>query len=326
MKYMVVACIMLLNCTRVTGQLQWQPVDTGYGGLPAGFRLFVTKDSLDGQPFIAYYAIADLDNKGLSFTTDTTLRRRFTPAQYYEKTKALLIVNGTFFSFATHQNLNSVILNGRQVGYNVHSTAGKGKDTLRYHHVLGSAIGISKKRKADVAWLYTDSSRRYAMAFEENPMRVLDSSLQTTTQTWLSADQEKALKRTGTLLKKWKMQTAIGGGPVLLHNGKIRITNNEEMKFGGKAIHDKHPRTAMGYTQDGKLIILVIQGRFPGIAEGASLEQEAKILSDLGCYEALNLDGGGSSCMLVNGKETIRPSDKTGQRPVPGVFIIRQNR
>jgi exopolysaccharide biosynthesis protein len=47
------------------------------------------------------------------------------------------------------------------------------------------------------------------------------------------------------------------------------------------------------------------------------------MLKDLGCVEALNLDGGGSSCLLVNGKETIRPSDKTGQRAVPAVFIIK---
>ena len=82
----------------------------------------------------------------------------------------------------------------------------------------------------------------------------------------------------------------------------------------------------MGYTKKGKLIILIIQGRFPGIAEGATLEQEAKILKDLKCVEALNLDGGGSSCMLVNGKETIKPSDKEGQRAVPAVFIIRSKK
>jgi len=122
--------------------------------------------------------------------------------------------------------------------------------------------------------------------------------------------------------KEWKMQTAVGGGPVLLQWGELRITNNDELMFAGKAINDKHPRTAMGYTKDNKLIILVIQGRFPGIAEGASLTQEAKILKDLGCYEALNLDGGGSSCMLVNGKETIKPSDAAGQRAVPAVFLI----
>ncbi len=92
------------------------------------------------------------------------------------------------------------------------------------------------------------------------------------------------------------------------------------MFVGGEK--DKHPRTAMGYTQSGKLIILVIQGRFPGKAEGATLQQEAQVLLDLGCYEALNLDGGGSSCMLVNGKETIKPSDASGQRPVPAVFMI----
>jgi exopolysaccharide biosynthesis protein len=82
------------------------------------------------------------------------------------------------------------------------------------------------------------------------------------------------------------MQEAIGGGPVLLQSGEIRITNNEELKFAGKAIEDKHPRTAMGYTRDNKLVILVVQGRFPGLAEGATLGQEAQILKDLGCWEA----------------------------------------
>ena len=124
-------------------------------------------------------------------------------------------------------------------------------------------------------------------------------------------------------LESWNMKTAVGGGPVLVQFGSIKITNNEELKFAGTAINDKHPRTAMGYTKNDKLIILVVQGRFPNIAEGATLGQEAQILKDLGCWEALNLDGGGSSCMLVNGKETIKPSDPTGQRAVPAVFIIK---
>ena len=119
------------------------------------------------------------------------------------------------------------------------------------------------------------------------------------------------------------MQTAIGGGPALIHHGVVRITNNEEMMFTGKAQHDRHPRTAMGYTADGKLIIMVVEGRNQGVAEGASLIHLAEMLKELGCVEALNLDGGGSSCMLVNGKETIKPSDKEGQRPVPAVFMIK---
>jgi exopolysaccharide biosynthesis protein len=123
--------------------------------------------------------------------------------------------------------------------------------------------------------------------------------------------------------KRWKMRTAIGGGPVLVHDGKIRITNNEERMFIGKAKDDLHPRTAMGYTHDGRLIILAVEGRRKGIAEGSSLTDLAEILLALGAKEALNLDGGGSSCLLVMGKETIKPSDKEGQRAIPGVFLIR---
>ena len=76
-------------------------------------------------------------------------------------------------------------------------------------------------------------------------------------------------------------------------------------------------------TCDGKLILLAVQGRMKNIAVGTTLPETAQILLDLGCEEAINLDGGGSSCLLVNGKETIKPSDPTGQRPVPAVFYIR---
>lgn len=127
-------------------------------------------------------------------------------------------------------------------------------------------------------------------------------------------------------IKEWKMESAVGGGPVLLQQGEVRISNNEELKFAGKAINDRHPRTAMGYTSQNELVIMVVEGRNPGKAEGVTLAQEATLLRSLGCVEALNLDGGGSSCLLINGKTTIRPSDKEGQRAVPGVFIIQQKK
>jgi exopolysaccharide biosynthesis protein len=79
----------------------------------------------------------------------------------------------------------------------------------------------------------------------------------------------------------------------------------------------------MGYDMDGKLIIMAIQGRMKGIAVGATLNQMASFFEQLDCYEAINLDGGGSSCLLVNGKETIKPSDPTGQRPVPAIFYVK---
>lgn len=120
------------------------------------------------------------------------------------------------------------------------------------------------------------------------------------------------------------MKTAVGGGPVLVQQGEVQIANNIERKFAGNAIRDKHPRTGIGYTANGDLILLVIEGRFPGKAEGATLEQMATMFTQIGCIEAMNLDGGGSSCLLINGKNTITPSDKEGQRPVPAVFMVHQ--
>ena len=325
-KIFFTGAIVLLVAPFCFGQLKWQNVDSLFQPLPPSVHVYKSTDLLDGKPNIAYYVEADLKDKKLDFTVDTTYKRRLKPSQFYEKNnQPLLVVNTTFFSFATNQNLNVVIKKGKMIGYNIHTISGKGKDTLTYRHPFGSAIGISKKREADVAWVYTDSSMRFAYATESVFQPVRDSIAIFPFQGFLKQfPQLDGVTRQG--LKnhtRWKMKTAVGGGPVLLQNGDIKITNNEELKFAGKAINDKHPRTAMGYTGDNKLVILVIEGRNPGKAEGATLIQQAQIFKDLGCREALNLDGGGSSCMLVNGKETIKVSDASGQRPVPAVFIIR---
>lgn len=298
----------------LNAQLDWKDISGEYSPLPSSVKVFRSASPIAGKPNIAFYLVADLKDKNLQFKSDTTLKRRLSPAGFYEKNnRPLAVMNCTFFSFQTNQNLNMVIKKGKLVGYNIHSLAGKGKDTLTWKHPLGSAIGIFKDRKADIAWTYTDSGRRHAYALQ-TPLGYLKDSSQKLPYTYF--------KKNSIRLRKWKPEVAVGGGPVLLQNGEIKVTNNEEWKFAGKAIDDKHPRTAMGYTADGKLILLVIQGRMPGLAEGASLTQMAQILKDLGCVEALNLDGGGSSCLLVNGRETIKPSDKEGQRAIPGAFMI----
>ena len=314
-------------------QVKWMNVDAAYAPLPKGFRVFRTLDSLDLKPFIAYYAIADLKRKKFKFTTDTTEGRRLTPANFFIKSgQPLLVVNTTFFSFASNKNLNLVISAGKILSYNTHTVPLRGKDTLRYKHPFSSAIGISKKRKADIAWTYTDSTAMHAFAAQNVSMPLMDSTafFSFNAARLHTAVVDKAamigIRKYKTLLQKWKMYTAVGGGPVLVQDGKIKISNNEEMKFAGNAIYDKHPRTVMGYTANHKLIVMVIEGRNPGKAEGATLTQAAQLMADLGCIEALNLDGGGSSCMLINGKETIMPSDKGLQRAIPAVFIIKQER
>ena len=316
---------LLLLCTNATAQVNWINVDTGFYPLPKNFHVYKTHDSLDGKPFVAYYAEADLKDRNLSFTVDSAYQRRLTALQFYQKNKRpLLVVNGTFFSFSSNQNLNLLINDGEILSYNIHSYPGRGKDTFTYRHPIGSAIGITKKRKADVAWLFTDSSLKYSYAIQQSLPSKKDSSQKFDLVQAKKFIKNKSGNNTYKILsfKKWKVKTAMGGGPVLIQQGEVLISNNEELKFAGTEINDKHPRTCMGYTKNGKLIVMVIQGRYADAA-GATLIQEAQLLRDLGCVEALNLDGGGSSCMLINGKDTIKPSDKEGQRAVPGVFIIK---
>ncbi|HVW59951.1 MAG TPA: phosphodiester glycosidase family protein [Puia sp.] len=308
--YLLTVC---LPSAGLMAQSAWKNVDSVYGPLPSSVHVYQRKDSLDGRPFIAYYVSAQLKDRHLIFSDQIGQGKRFTPSQYYQLEQfPLLVVNCTFFSFETNENVSMVMKDGKLVAYSAPALKGKGEDSLVYYYPTRGAIGIDRRRRADVAWVFTDSSRVKPYAFEEMP--VIAKGEASTPSIYDLNDIE---------WKWWKMRTAVGGGPVLIHDGRIWITYKEEQLFYGGE-QDRHPRTAMGYTKDGRLIILVIQGRSPGVAEGATLEQEAKILLDLKCHEALNLDGGGSTCLLVNGKRTIQPSDKEGERPVPAVFLIRR--
>ncbi len=295
--------------TNVNAQTKWQLVDSAFAPLPKDFHVYKTTDLIDGKPNIAYYAIAPLKNKKLDFTTDTTFNRRITPNKFYERNESpLLVVNGTFFSFETNQNLNIVIKDNKILSYNVRRVRQKA-DTSKFLNepIIRGGIGISKKRKADIAWLVADTASSVVQAWQ---MPIPHTNVNDSTKNIFPSSA-------------WQMQTAIAGGPVLVQKNKVSVSNEQERMFAGKAVLDKHPRTVIGYTADDKLIIMVIQGRTPGTAEGATLTQSAQMMAELGCVEALNLDGGGSSCMLINGKQTIMPSDKGLQRPLPAVFIIK---
>lgn len=89
-----------------------------------------------------------------------------------------------------------------------------------------------------------------------------------------------------------------------------------------------HPRTALGFDDSGTwLLLVVVDGRQPGFSEGVTLYELANILKSKGCSESINLDGGGSSIMLIREDgQDIRtfnsPSDKA-HRPVPVMLGVR---
>lgn len=295
-------------------KIEWKNVSTEFDLNTNAIQVFAsTSTSLNDSAFKAYYVLINTNATNLQLGVDTTLYRRLTPSAFYERLiQPVIVMNASFFEFKNNTNLNVLVHRGHLLALNKQDIEGKGKDSLTYTHVLSSAFGMHKNGKMDIAYTYTDSNSKQVL-YQENPMTPIKDN-----------NAKLALNEAAVAnLKKWKLDWAIGGGPVLVQEGAIFISNNEEKKFAGKAIADHHPRTAMGYTKDGSLILLAVQGRMKNIAVGTTLKETAQIFVDLGAVEAINLDGGGSSCLLVNGKETIKPSDPTGQRPVPAVFFVK---
>jgi exopolysaccharide biosynthesis protein len=105
----------------------------------------------------------------------------------------------------------------------------------------------------------------------------------------------------------------IGGGPILLHNGAVVfVPSKPHKKFDGP-----NPRTAVGLDASGtRLTLLVVDGRKPGMANGMTLDELATEMQRLGCKEAINLDGGGSSVMAV--RDTATGAMKILNQPTDG--------
>jgi len=119
---------------------------------------------------------------------------------------------------------------------------------------------------------------------------------------------------------------AVGGHPLLLRDSVIVPTVDTE---GAESFRGLNPRTAAGYADSGRrLLLVVIDGRQPGYSVGTTVRETAALLRDLGAREALNLDGGGSTAMIVrdpkSGKvHTVnKPSDATGERPVGNAVVV----
>ncbi|MFB9839163.1 phosphodiester glycosidase family protein, partial [Actinoallomurus acaciae] len=115
----------------------------------------------------------------------------------------------------------------------------------------------------------------------------------------------------------------VSAGPILLRDGKVAIDAATEgvidpadLSFGYAWAEQRQPRTLAGTDARGRLILVTVDGRQPGVSEGATLEEAARLMRGLGAINALNLDGGGSTAMAVDGNVVNKTSDATGERPV----------
>ena len=127
------------------------------------------------------------------------------------------------------------------------------------------------------------------------------------------------------------LREAISGGPRIVRNGKVSIEHEAE-NLSASFATDRHPRTAVGIDDGGRTLFLVtVDGRQPGYSVGMSLAELAEFMSTklalftkarVNAAQALNLDGGGSTTMVVGNQVVNRPSDQTGERTVANALLV----
>ena len=114
---------------------------------------------------------------------------------------------------------------------------------------------------------------------------------------------------------------ALAGGPLLLRDG-IPVVDAASEAFSSVFALARHPRTALGVRADGTLLLLTVDGRQPEHSVGMSLPELTALLRELGAVDAINLDGGGSTTMVVEGRTVNRPSDPGGERENGDALLV----
>lgn len=257
---------------------------------PSSVKVYKTEDPLNGYPFHAWYAIADLSAVECRINLQQGTLKTLETQYGEDSDKALVLVNGGFFDGNNAVGRCYQKGNASTILYDF-----TGPDKQRYH-ATRALIGFESNGTPGSCWTYGTYSFKCP-------------SPQVTGQKPYSTPNDYSWMKAYT----WKPYNGISAGPMLVKDGKILpeftkmengyYLNNfeiiaEDIFDGTESDAD---RTAIGYTADGKVILFVCDGRINS-SNGAGLDQVARIMKGLGCVDALNLDGGGSTAMLVAGE------------------------
>jgi hypothetical protein len=120
-----------------------------------------------------------------------------------------------------------------------------------------------------------------------------------------------------------RLRTVLGGWPrLVVHGQSVAAQADSSEGTFPRFSSGRHPRTAIGFSSDStKLFLITVDGRRESDS-GMSLTELARVMLDLGVYEGMNFDGGGSTTMVVDGKVVNFPSDQTGERAVGSALLV----
>ena len=275
-------------------------------------------------------------------STSSNLKNRRTITTIAQNTNSIVALNGTFFKPQTGVPLGTLMIDGKMYTGPIYdrvamgitdngftmarvqldATIKSGKNVIRIDNInqprMLSTHVIAYTRewgaKAPVSPKYGTQlaiSGNKILKASANPLEIpQDGYVIVGPKVQLSklfgADKVKVSIGTSP---DWKeVNHIISGGPYLVKNGEVFVDMTAQ-KLG--AIGGKNPRSAIGYTADGNLIMVAVDGR-EGRSVGMTLMQLAYFMKNAGCINAMNLDGGGSTVMYVDGQVVNNPAAKGG--------------
>ena len=262
-------------------------------------------------PFRAYACVFDLSDTTLALRTGLNTARQ-TPTDWQSSissdgTKVLMLVNGGYFDLTNGSSYSLAIDNSKIASFNVKALSRTYNGTATNYYPTRGAFGLTKNTPS-VGWVYNTSGTDNYMYPSPSP-----NALNTAPQAVPTA----SFPAGGAL---WSPSVAIGGSPVLMYKNSINISDAAELidinNTTGRS------RTAIGFTADKRVVVLTIEKSTTRSTNGANLVETAQLMKDWGCTDALNLDGGGSTCMLAWGNQSTNTPEAGAQRAVTSVVYL----
>ncbi len=271
--------------------------------LPTGVKFY--EGVRESPKFKAWYLEVDMSVSEIALVPYIAKNGTESITNFASREKTFATINGGYFGGGI--SYSTLVNPGQVLAQNVSSLTRNSKS----YPVIRSMFGIKEDRSMSVDWIYHFGGSLENLYKFEAPLPYSSSS-----DDPLTAPQ----KSSGELYSDAFM--GVGGGPILVKGDSVHVSYNEEIFWGsGVGRDDADPRTAVGYTNDGKAILMVVDGR-QSASLGVSLPELAQIMIDLGATEAINLDGGGSSQMAIGDSLINRPSGGSFQRNVATFLAV----
>ena len=123
------------------------------------------------------------------------------------------------------------------------------------------------------------------------------------------------------LTPRWdQVREAVGGGPVLVRNGRPIFRANET--FTNVQLFTRTARSAVGQTADGRLLLVTADGGRRGYSTGMTTFELALAMMRLGAADACGLGSGGPATLAFDGKLLSRPSNRAGEAPIADALLV----